>query len=253
MIIDDDESARTALAVLLDGAPGTEVRAVLGGTEAPATIVGVDADLALIGRVAEGPGQAEVIFAAALARREPLALAGYGGFDTTGPGAKYLNGVLPPSLTGKDFVHAVHVLAGGLRVWATRPDQAARLAHLTPREREVLTLLSDGLSNDGIAHRLALHVGTVKDHIRAVYTKCGVANRVEAALFAHGLTAPRPGLRRPPAPASHTPVSPAPASRTPVSPAPRGGAPVSPAPARGGAPRAAAPVFRPAAPTRRSA
>lgn len=51
---------------------------------------------------------------------------------------------------------------------------------LTPREREVLTLLADGLSNRGMAARLGISEHTVKFHVSAIYAKLGVANRAEA-------------------------------------------------------------------------
>ncbi|WP_432158384.1 response regulator transcription factor [Streptomyces sp. bgisy153] len=194
VIIDDDERARDELESLLANAAETEVRAVLGGADAPAVIAGAEADLVLIGRIGSD-AELEAILTAALARPEPLTLAAYGGFDAERPGATYLNGVLPPLLADRDFVHAVRLLAGGLRVREPR-RQVTRLARLTPREQDVLTLLSDGLSNDQIAHRLALHVGTVKDHIRAIYSKCGVTNRVEAALFAYGIDTARPVVPR---------------------------------------------------------
>ncbi|MFE9253912.1 response regulator transcription factor [Streptomyces sp. NPDC006879] len=195
VIVDDDKWARDKAESLLTNAAETEVRAALCGANAPGAIARAEADLVLIGKIGMDP-ELEAVFTAALARPKPPALAGYGGFDTERSSATHLNGVLPPSLAGQDFVHAVRLLAGGLRVWATRSGHTARLARLTPREQDVLTLLSDGLSNDQVAHRLGLHVGTVKDHIRAVYAKCGVTNRVEAALFAHGIDTTSPPSRK---------------------------------------------------------
>ncbi len=51
----------------------------------------------------------------------------------------------------------------------------------------MLVLLGQGLTNQQIGKRLGLGAGTVKSYISAVYTKCGVDNRVQAALFAHGI------------------------------------------------------------------
>nr|WP_269328908.1 response regulator transcription factor [Kineosporia babensis] len=62
---------------------------------------------------------------------------------------------------------------------------------LTQREREVLVLLADGLSNREIGERLYLSAGTVKDHVSAILTKLDVASRIQAAL-----TAERAGLLR---------------------------------------------------------
>ncbi len=55
---------------------------------------------------------------------------------------------------------------------------------LTEREREVLALLVDGLSNQEIADKLFLGVGTVKFHVRNIYSKLGVASRVAAVTLA---------------------------------------------------------------------
>jgi DNA-binding NarL/FixJ family response regulator len=52
---------------------------------------------------------------------------------------------------------------------------------LSPRQREVLQLLSLGMDNDQIAARLCLSRNTVKFHVRTIYAHLGVHNRVEAA------------------------------------------------------------------------
>lgn len=55
---------------------------------------------------------------------------------------------------------------------------------LTEREREVLALLVEGMSNQEIADRLFLGIGTVKFHVRNIYSKLGVDNRVAAVTLA---------------------------------------------------------------------
>src|ERR1051325_7484498 len=58
---------------------------------------------------------------------------------------------------------------------------------LTPREREVWTLVAGGLTNPQIAQRLGLSDNTVKFHVQHLFSKLGVKNRTEAALkYAHG-------------------------------------------------------------------
>ncbi|QHC22948.1 response regulator [Streptomyces sp. GS7] len=92
--------------------------------------------------------------------------------------------VLSPGVTGT-------VIARMLRVG--EPGTAAgedRIAGLTVREREVLSMLGEGLSNQDIAGRLGIGIGTVKSHVGAILDKTGSASRVQAALLAHqaGLT-----------------------------------------------------------------
>lgn len=60
---------------------------------------------------------------------------------------------------------------------------------LSPREREIIGALAEGLSNRDIAERFKLSEVTVKHHLNSIFDKCGVSNRLELALFAlrHGL------------------------------------------------------------------
>ncbi|WP_406176802.1 response regulator [Streptomyces sp. NBC_00996] len=76
-------------------------------------------------------------------------------------------------------------------VWQSHPGAAAdddagatRVGRLTEREREVLVLIADGLSNADIGTRIHLSAGTVKDHVSAILTKLRVSSRVQAALLA---------------------------------------------------------------------
>lgn len=54
------------------------------------------------------------------------------------------------------------------------------LRPLSPREREVLALMAEGLSNAGIAHRLWLAEGTIEKHVRSILTKLGIAEAAES-------------------------------------------------------------------------
>lgn len=76
-------------------------------------------------------------------------------------------------------------VAGRHRPAPASADQAKALARLTDRERHVLTLLAQGLSNQEIARTLHMSEGTVKGHVSRMMAKLGVANRVQAALIAH--------------------------------------------------------------------
>ena len=70
-------------------------------------------------------------------------------------------------------------------------DHEARIMieKLTPKEREVLQALAEGLSDKGIAERLYVSVGTIRTHIRSILAKLEVQSRLQALVFAvrHGL------------------------------------------------------------------
>jgi pimeloyl-ACP methyl ester carboxylesterase/DNA-binding CsgD family transcriptional regulator len=55
---------------------------------------------------------------------------------------------------------------------------------LSPREREILTLITEGLSNAEIAERLSLSEKTVRNHLSSVFDKLGVWTRAQAMVFA---------------------------------------------------------------------
>jgi len=56
-------------------------------------------------------------------------------------------------------------------------------ADLTPREREILELIGQGLTNQEIADRLVIEVGTVKNHVHSILQKLDVSSRQDAASY----------------------------------------------------------------------
>ncbi|MEV6675772.1 response regulator transcription factor [Streptomyces erythrochromogenes] len=90
--------------------------------------------------------------------------------------------VLSPGVTGSVIAR---MLRGGDRDGSDPALTDERIARLTVREREVLSMLGEGLSNQDIAGRLGIGIGTVKTHVGAILEKTGSASRVQAALLAH--------------------------------------------------------------------
>ena len=80
------------------------------------------------------------------------------------------------------------VAAGSL----SRSAPPAELATLTEREREVLELLAEGISNAEIAQRMWVGEATVKTHVSKVLMKLGLRDRVHAVVYAyeHGVVRP---------------------------------------------------------------
>jgi two-component system, NarL family, nitrate/nitrite response regulator NarL len=62
--------------------------------------------------------------------------------------------------------------------------RSADQPRFTPREKEVLDLIAEGLNNKQIARRLDLSEGTVKVHVKHLLKKLGLRSRLEAALWA---------------------------------------------------------------------
>jgi DNA-binding NarL/FixJ family response regulator len=81
----------------------------------------------------------------------------------------------------RDFLDALERVAGGgtaldPEVVAQLLARARRHAHdeLTPREREVLAAMAEGLSNAGIAQRLVVTEGAIEKHVTSIFTKLGL-------------------------------------------------------------------------------
>jgi len=90
--------------------------------------------------------------------------------------------VIAPSTTKRLLEHLVKPK----RATSSNDDaDAAKLASLTAREREVLEAMADGLSNAEIAEKLFVSATTVKTHVGRVLTKLGARDRVQAVVFAY--------------------------------------------------------------------
>jgi DNA-binding NarL/FixJ family response regulator len=107
-----------------------------------------------------------------------------------------------------DLLHAVRAVARGdallspsvtrrlIAEFATRlrrPVSAAALDPLTEREREVLALVGEGLSNDEIAERLVVSPATAKTHVSRGMIKLGVRDRAQLVVLAYETGLVRPG------------------------------------------------------------
>ena len=117
------------------------------------------------------------------------------------------SGFLLKNAAPEDLVDAVRVVARGdallapevtgrvLARFAARPGRAARpdlAGSLTDREREVLLLVAQGMSNSEIAAALVVSEATVKTHVSRVLDKLGLRDRLQAVVHAYetGLVIP---------------------------------------------------------------
>ncbi|MEV0322659.1 response regulator [Streptomyces sp. NPDC050658] len=207
MIVDDDVSVRTGLQRILETSDDIGVLATCGGADAEALAHLHRPDVALVDiHMPDVDGLA--VLKALLALPEPPAVSmltsfGADTYVSAALGAGAL-GFLLKDTTPDQLISGVRLLATGGSALSPRvaramsrddtgPDRAqdgraglrARVAELTHREREVLTQLAEGHSNNEIARRLALSRSTAKDYVSAIYAKLRTTNRVQAATLAH--------------------------------------------------------------------
>jgi two-component system, NarL family, response regulator LiaR len=102
-------------------------------------------------------------------------------------------GYLSKVLTGPAIVKALErIMSGEIVVLAGDHESSAdgagdwpgRAAGLSPREAEILALITQGLSNQAIADRAYLSINSVKTYIRSAYRKIGVKSRTQALIWA---------------------------------------------------------------------
>ena len=111
------------------------------------------------------------------------------------------SGFLLKDAPPEQLLGAIHVVARGdalldpaitravIEEFASKPalrrELAAKLDELTPRERDVFSLVARGLSNAEIAQELVVSEGTVKTHVAHLLLKLGVRDRVQAVIYAY--------------------------------------------------------------------
>lgn len=210
LIVDDDPFVRTGLRDLIDTDDGLDLVAEAANGREAVDIAGrCRTDVALVDiRMPVMDGIAATSALRALPR--PPAVAVLTTFDLD----EYVYGALQAGAAGfllkdtapDDILRAVRVVAdGGAMLSPTvtrtvinrfhRPDAARSRAakqaatRLTPRERQVLDALAEGMTNADIGKLLKLRESTVKAYVSRILTELGVDNRVQAAMVARDLAA----------------------------------------------------------------
>jgi DNA-binding NarL/FixJ family response regulator len=204
VVVDDEALVRSGFRLILNAAPDIEVVAATTGGEALDAVLEHRPDVVLVDiRMPDVDGLT------VLSRLRDLpdspAVAMLTTFDADEYVLKALNlgaaGFLLKDTEPEHLAQLVRTLAMGGVVMSPkasrtllrslpRTEEAAgdpagtRVERLTDRERDVLVLLAEGLSNAEIGVRLHLGTGTVKDHVSALLTKLRVSGRVQAALLA---------------------------------------------------------------------
>jgi two-component system, NarL family, response regulator DevR len=198
-LLDDHELIRRGIADLLQTVPDIEIVGEAGtASEALARMPAARPDVALLdGRLPDGSG-IDVCRDVRSAHPEIrcVILTSYDDndalFAAVMAGAA---GYLLKEIKGNSLIDAVRQVAAGkslldpsvterllTRLREGEPHDE-RLASLTEREREILNLIADGLTNRQIAQQLFLAEKTVKNYVSALLTKLGMERRTQAAVY----------------------------------------------------------------------
>ncbi|WP_328561110.1 response regulator transcription factor [Streptomyces coelicoflavus] len=204
IVADDQAAVREPLAAVLGLAEGIEVvAAAADGSEVLAAVAAGPVDVVLMDlrmpvldgiettrRLTEEHPEVAVVVLTTFADDESI-------LGALGAGAR---GYLTKNAGRQDITRAIRAAGAGQsvldrevqnRLLATArtkaavpaPGEAARQPlpdDLTPREREVLTLIGQGLSNRGIAEKLFISEATVKTHINNLFAKAHIRDRADA-------------------------------------------------------------------------
>ena len=206
IVVDDHDTFRDPLAFMLEREPDltvvarprslSEAREILESTKLTVDVTIVDLNLPdgsgtdLIKDLRASRPRAKALVLSAISEQRYLA-------EAIEAGAA---GVMHKSTRMIDLVQAVRRLAVGEQLLSQqeviealrfigRERESHREAQalsekLTPREREVLQALAEGLSDKQIAQRLHVGVGTVHSHVTNILSKLEVSSRLQALVFA---------------------------------------------------------------------
>jgi len=206
-LLDDHEIVRRGIADLIDAADGITVVGEAGtAAEALHRIPAAEPDVAVLDvRLPDGSG-IDVCrdIRSSMPQVRCLILTSYDDndalFAAVMAGAA---GYVLKEIRGSSLVDAIRQVAGGkslmdpnvterllTRLREGTPEDA-RLASLTAREKEVLALIADGLTNRQIGERLFLAEKTVKNYVSGLLAKLGMERRTQAAVYGASLRTER--------------------------------------------------------------
>ncbi|MFJ1997730.1 response regulator [Streptomyces asiaticus] len=209
VVVDDEPIIRAGLGAILDSQADLTVAGTAGdGEEAVEACARLRPDVLLLDirmprrnglwALAElgrrgllGPGRSQALMLTTFDLDEYVdeaLAAGASGFLLKNSSYEELTGAVRAAAAGHRALSpavTARIIEGHLRARQRPSDQElARLRDLTERERDVLRLVGDGLSNAEIADRLVVSLHTVKTHVSRMLTKTGCQSRAQAAVLA---------------------------------------------------------------------
>ncbi|MBR2939771.1 MAG: response regulator transcription factor [Kiritimatiellae bacterium] len=192
LIVDDHAIVRMGLASILETDPEFSVVGEAdGGRDALQKAEELEPDIVLMDLMM--PDMDGAAATAALHTRFPklkiLILTTFGTADGIAHAIKAgAAGAVMKNIDFKELVAAIRSAAAGKRVLSSEIrrslEETPPIPELTDRQQQILDSLTRGLTDADIAAELKLSPNGVRDHITAIYTKLGAANRAEAVAIA---------------------------------------------------------------------
>ncbi|MDJ0382573.1 response regulator transcription factor [Streptomyces sp. G-G2] len=213
MIADDQMMVRQGFTVLLNAQPDIEVVGqAVDGADAIARVAELAPDVVLMDIRMPGVGGIEATAAITGQPGATVKVLVLTTFDLDEYVYEALragaSGFMLKDASADQLAEAVRVVAAGeallspnitkrlitefSRLGAPRAPSRERIAELTERETEVLSLVAQGLSNGEIAAHLIVAEQTVKTHVSRILVKLGLRDRTQAAVFAYETGLVRP-------------------------------------------------------------
>lgn len=214
VIVDDHALVRAGLRMLIDNEPDMQVIGEAGScAEGISLISQIQPNLIILDLDINGESSLDVLpdfVAATSGKARVLILTGMRDAEAHARAARLgASGLVLKEKAAEVLIKAVRRVNAG-EIWfdrtminslvleMTRRDsektdpETLKIATLTDRERQIITLLGEGLKNKFIAARLFISETTVRHHLTSIYSKLAINDRLELLIYAHrhGLIAP---------------------------------------------------------------
>ncbi|HKZ81811.1 MAG TPA: response regulator transcription factor [Pyrinomonadaceae bacterium] len=209
LLVDNQAVVRSGIRMLIESQPGMMVvaevenqesvnRAAAEQLDVILLAINEDSDLNVLPQLLAVAGQAQVLILTDL--RDPgvhqraVCLGAMGLVLKDTPSETFIKAIQKVS-TGEVWLNrsiTANVLTKLVRVNEEAELETAKISSLTKREREIITLIGEGLKNRQISARLFISEATVRHHLTSIFDKLDVSDRLELIIYAfrHSLIKP---------------------------------------------------------------
>lgn len=214
LLVDGQAVVRSGIRMLIDSQPGLKVVAEaenhadsisLAASEQPDVIllaINEESDLNILPQLLTVSSQAQVLILTALRdaglHQRAVCLGAMGVVLKDNPTEIFIKAIHKVS-TGEVWLNrsmTANVLTKLVRVNEEQEQESVKIGALTKREREIISLIGEGLKNRQISARLFISEATVRHHLTSIFDKLNVSDRLELIIYAYGHNLIKPLVAR---------------------------------------------------------